>query len=278
MEKMTIEERPPCKRIMMRKVSEQEQRLGLWLDRTGTAWETPFKRSMRLLGQYGYVEVLEGSGHFFSPPTGWHSLNKGDCVLLFPDVPHYYDPTVKWHTRWLVFDGLLAKTYQDFGLLDPKAPIQTDVHYLANEIFLKLERYTRMDQLTRAAANFATIAELILLCHHRSESPILSQDFPIEQIEHYVRENCGHGMTPEKIAQGVNIGYSNLRRLFKTHTGKSVKQYITEERISAAETLLHDTSLPPKQIADIVGYPDYLYFMRVFKKVTGMTVGDFRKS
>lgn len=65
-------------------------------------------------------------------------------------------------------------------------------------------------------------------------------------------------------------------KLFKKEYGISIKNYIINQRIEAAKELLSATGLPVNTIALNVGYGNYSYFTRLFKKVTNQTPLEFR--
>ena len=69
-----------------------------------------------------------------------------------------------------------------------------------------------------------------------------------------------------------------LSSLFKKFTGRTLKNYLTEQRINAAKQLLASGNESVKQVAYKVGFTDEYYFMRVFKAETGMTPKNYRKS
>ena len=54
--------------------------------------------------------------------------------------------------------------------------------------------------------------------------------------------------------------------------------YITNKKMERAELLLITTDIPVKQIAHDLGYNDLSYFIRIFKKHTGITPQQYRKS
>lgn len=64
---------------------------------------------------------------------------------------------------------------------------------------------------------------------------------------------------------------------FKRITGHTVTEYISQYRIHCARYFLSTTLLSVKQISEEIGYKQASYFIRQFKKVTGMTPLAFRK-
>ena len=57
---------------------------------------------------------------------------------------------------------------------------------------------------------------------------------------------------------------------------QTLNSYLTDLRIRHAIDLLTTTDLPVSQVAAMVGYHDYFYFARVFKKTTQMTPSSYR--
>lgn len=63
-----------------------------------------------------------------------------------------------------------------------------------------------------------------------------------------------------------NISSSRLSTLIKKELGLSFSEYITARRMQKAKELLKDDSRSIEEIANAVGYHDYFYFTKVFKK------------
>ena len=59
--------------------------------------------------------------------------------------------------------------------------------------------------------------------------------------------------------------------MFKEEKNISIKQYLTEKRISRAKQMLETENIPINVIASSVGIYDSLYFSRLFKKYTGFS-------
>ena len=54
--------------------------------------------------------------------------------------------------------------------------------------------------------------------------------------------------------------------------------YIAKKRMDNAQELLKSTTLPVQDIASLSGYDDAAYFTRLFKKKTGISPRDYRKT
>ena len=81
-----------------------------------------------------------------------------------------------------------------------------------------------------------------------------------------------------ELAERFNYNPKYLSRLFRKYTGCTAREYITQARVKKAEKMLVATTESVKQIAYSVGFSDEYYFMRVFKKQTGMTPKNYRNA
>ncbi len=69
-----------------------------------------------------------------------------------------------------------------------------------------------------------------------------------------------------------------LSAFFKKSTGKTIGNYLLEIRVEKAKRLMRDPQLKFYHVAEMVGYEDANYFAKVFKKKTGLTPSDYKKS
>lgn len=100
----------------------------------------------------------------------------------------------------------------------------------------------------------------------------------VEKIKSHIDSHYADPLTLEGLADFADISPSYLSGLFTAYEGVGLIRYIQNVRIRHAMDLLLTTTLHVNQIAPIVGYEDEKYFSRVFKKVTGMTTNQFKRS
>lgn len=78
------------------------------------------------------------------------------------------------------------------------------------------------------------------------------------------------------IAAELNMSPSWFSKSFTAYFQTSPQKYLTDIRLNKAKMLLlSDASI--KDIADLCGFPDQMYFSRVFKKYMNMSPSDYRK-
>lgn len=65
--------------------------------------------------------------------------------------------------------------------------------------------------------------------------------------------------------------------LFKQSTGENFVDYVQKVRVEKACELLKDVRLKTYEVAYKVGYADDKYFCQIFKKIKGLTPGQYRE-
>lgn len=92
-------------------------------------------------------------------------------------------------------------------------------------------------------------------------------------LEHHYSEN----ITLNDIANYVHLSSSYFSRVFSEEIGVPYSQYLMELRVEKAKQFLLSSTMRIHAVAKQVGYSDIKYFNRVFKRLTGVSPGDFRK-
>lgn len=97
-------------------------------------------------------------------------------------------------------------------------------------------------------------------------------------IDEYV---VGHYMEPlslQKVCNRFNVSQPYLSKLFKKHKSMTFTDYLTMLRIEQAKKIIEENgSIKLKDIAQLVGYSDSLYFSKVFRMYTGCAPSQYGK-
>lgn len=99
----------------------------------------------------------------------------------------------------------------------------------------------------------------------------------ILQVFRYIEDNYRDGELSE-LARENECDLYWLSRMIKQTTGKNYTELVQEKRLSQAAFLLSTTSLSIMDISLDVGYSNFSYFYRIFKKKFGVSPKDFRKT
>lgn len=96
-------------------------------------------------------------------------------------------------------------------------------------------------------------------------------------IKDYIdKEYMKNYMSLEYISGKVKKSATYVSKIFKDEYGQNFSEYITQKRIEKSKELLENPSIKIYEIADMMGYADVSNFIKVFKKVYGMSPGDYR--
>ncbi|WP_262683157.1 helix-turn-helix domain-containing protein [Paenibacillus baimaensis] len=95
--------------------------------------------------------------------------------------------------------------------------------------------------------------------------------------EHIDKEYIDPDLTLARLGEVFQINSSYLSRTFKEEIGMNVTDYIVVSRMEKAKQLLKDTQEAVQDISVQVGYTYTMSFIRVFKKTTGLTPGEYRR-
>lgn len=98
-----------------------------------------------------------------------------------------------------------------------------------------------------------------------------------EQLVKYIDSHYDQELYLKDLAAKFYMNQFHCSRLFKKVLGKTFSEYVQGIRISKASQLIRGTNLSIEEIAQKVGYSDYFYFSKVFKKEFGITPAKYRK-
>lgn len=92
----------------------------------------------------------------------------------------------------------------------------------------------------------------------------------------YLDAHLGQEITLAELAELVGISQFHFGRLFKQSLGLSPYQYLLQQRVERAKTLLKHTDKPIAAIALECGFNSHSHLGRKFRQLTGMTPKAYR--
>ena len=127
---------------------------------------------------------------------------------------------------------------------------------------------------------FGLFNDILLLVDRQQHEQKKATGNVQEQIERaaaYFNENYNTKISIDDYAESLHISTNWFIHNFKQYAGMSPAQYILSLRMVNAQSLLERTTYNIKEISEIVGYENPLYFSRVFKKEIGKSPAQYRK-
>lgn len=100
----------------------------------------------------------------------------------------------------------------------------------------------------------------------------------VEQIHQYIEKSYYEDITLTALAEEYHIDASYLSRIFSQKYGETIIAFLTRIRMEQAVKLMKDTDKKLETISFLVGYDDYNYFSRVFRKKIGISPSEYRST
>jgi len=146
--------------------------------------------------------------------------------------------------------------------------------------------YSLSDQYIQMAEACATVSELaevnramqddfIRRVHRSKNAGGISKQIQI--CQDYIQMHLSERITVETLAQFVGYSETYLSKKFKQETGKNILDYINECRIESAKQMLVSCELSIQEISEQLGFGTQSYFGTQFKKLVGVSAGEYRK-
>lgn len=106
---------------------------------------------------------------------------------------------------------------------------------------------------------------------------VWTTDERMKRVQEHIHSHICDNIDVEDLADVACVTKPYLIRLFKREFGSSPVQYINKKKVERAELLLYTTDMPVKEVSYELGISDHSYFIRLFRKVTGITPQEYRR-
>lgn len=236
------------------------------------------------LASYLFFVVTGGSGRLIYDGQAY-DLAAGSCVFIDCSRPysHMSDREDLWTLKWVHFYGpglqAIYEKYAERGGeaafpaddVDSFLSVLDDLYDLAES-----EDYIRDMRINERLSGLLTLL-MAVSWHpeHSGRNGLKKQS--LLQVRQYLDEHFRERITLDRLADVFYINKYYLTRVFKDQFGMTVLSYLDHIRITRAKQLLRFSELTVEQIGREVGVEEPGYFNRVFKKIEGVTPGEYRK-
>lgn len=220
-----------------------------------------------------------------------------ELVLLGSNLPHVWQ-TYKCKSKEI--REITIQFHKD--LLDEKFLRRNQLSFIRNMLeksargilFSKetIQQLMPRLKLLNQKQGFDSVLELISILHDLSISRnmhILSDatfsnaelsynSRRIEKVFEYMNQNFDRPVTLTEVAKLSNMTEVSFSRFFKTRTGITFIDSLTEMRLGHASRMLIDTTESVSEVAYNCGFNNISNFNRIFKKKKGCTPKEFRQN
>lgn len=150
-----------------------------------------------------------------------------------------------------------------------------------------LSIFSHLDMICQNEDDFSNVIKityllqiLVLLNKAFLATPLLVENSSfspkITSIIEYIEENLNEDLTLEVFEKNFYINGSYLSRIFKKTTGVKLHEYILHKRIAKSKEYLSN-NYSVTETCYLTGFKDYSNFLRMFKRIVGVTPGQYMR-
>lgn len=205
---------------------------------------------------FGNFDLVENKVYYIPP-----------CSILESNCPDYME---QFYIDFIPESIYLSiNDFFDFGY-------ESDEYDLILLLMSKIrDNYKKNDANSVFLTNTAMSAILACFFHGLKKNKPQINNFL--EVLNYINDNYTSKITLQELSDLAGYTPEHFSVLFKNAFGLSPKQFIIRKRLSLAKTYLLTTQKSISEIATICGYPDQLYFCRIFHTTMGISPSSFRK-
>ena len=94
----------------------------------------------------------------------------------------------------------------------------------------------------------------------------------------YIDEHIEENLKSEEVATQIGMSRSYFSTRFKEMTGDTFHNYVISRKMNAAACKMEKGTENITQIASDLGYDNYYYFTKVFRRITGQSPSEYRNT
>ncbi len=216
-----------------------------------------------------------GSGLFLLTPSQEQELNAAllagnerACMLLIERVLDQMakkDASLQQYRR--IGEGMVERVCRvqgSFGYHEDMAALQEELNRQLKDCY-SVQQFKEFYRML-----FSECAAIV----NRFKA---DKDDTLEFIMNSVENRYAEDISLDLLADKLNMSAAYLSVYIKEKTGMNFSDHINQVRVRKAKQLLVETDLNMNDIGLQIGYRNVTSFNRMFKKLTGMAPGEYRK-
>ncbi|MFO7867790.1 MAG: two-component regulator propeller domain-containing protein [Bacteroidales bacterium] len=139
-----------------------------------------------------------------------------------------------------------------------------------NPLFIKKKAEALLEYKHKSIENAGINSE--------SSLPNAHDDVLFAKIVDFIEDNISNqNLSTDFLAEEIGISKSQIWRLFKKKTNKSIGNFIREKKLQKAAGMLMSGKYRIGEISDFINFSDSRYFSRVFMKEYGISPSEYAK-
>jgi len=201
--------------------------------------------------------LLAGAGLLNGRTATTHWIHADRLAERFPEIHVDRDKLIIDDGDMITAGGVMA--WVDLGL-------RLIYRWLGPSVMLATARFFVVDAAGREQRFYSSFAPRL----HHGDGAIL-------QIQHWLQLHYAQSLTVVALAACAKLGQRTFLRRFRQATGLKPIEYVQHLRIDKAREALEFSTLTINEIAWAVGYEDQGAFRKIFRRILGLSPGEYRR-
>ena len=224
------------------------------------------------------------------------ALHRFDLVYVPPALPYRLDPSDRFDLLVVNFDFTSANAGTkrmrpqppllfDYSKIYEMPPESFRSHKVYRHMQSTLPLFEALQQEGRLPDRYsdemsAALLTQCLIQMERAEHNILSgnDEALLRALTEYLHTHIQTGFSEEELAADLRYHPYYLNRVLKKHTGETLHHYLLHERIRIAQAMLRAGGKSVEEVGRECGFSNASHFAKVFRKYTGHSPSQYRKS
>lgn len=216
-----------------------------------------------------------------------YQLSVGTVVFIDCQKPSYFESLGNWKFYFVCVRGPRIADYFEQFSNNPAHPRQQQVVFntditmdLIDKIkaLIFFDQHAIFDEITTSGIIDYLISVIMINKFRAAPNHVETSAGIMKDIKTFLETHYTEKVTLTQLAHKFNLSTSLISKKFKKRYHVSPKRFLNDLRIVKAKQLLVETKLSSAEICSKIGIDDTTYFIRFFKRYTGMTPRAYRQA
>lgn len=216
-----------------------------------------------IISYYDFSFVLEGSAVYYADGVKI-TLKKNDAIFLRPGTLRSREA------------GEESLRFVSFNFTAPAGVEFPFPVYMHGEINQDIRRLVALYHPSHLSSFYHAREKCVNMLNYilfelLDASELKCDNEHVMKILYYIEEHITEDLTLHTISKVVNLSREYTSYIFKRETGKTLTAYVNERKLLLAKELILGGEMSLTDVANYLGYDNYSYFSRMFKRYLKIT-------
>jgi AraC-like DNA-binding protein len=232
----------------------------------------------------GLILVTRGEGIYKDAKGKKTKLQRGDAILVFPGMPHWYGPQKGqiWDEIYVAFEGPMFDSWFSAGLLDATKPIRhlgKEIDDKSSWLLLWIEQFVDLREPAKQIKAMVSLLQFFSEIALGEGHVVGDRDAWLTKAQTYLSYDLKGPIDLNGVAKDMNMSYEAFRKRFQAHASQSPLRFRNEKKVEAAKQLIrYAPQSSNREVAEALGFSDEFHFSKRFRQIAGVSPNAFRKS